>query len=175
VHIIAVIQKTLGSFCGTRRITAVKTLVIFRWPWTSGDELVFVLTIQQITRRIKQARRTRNIHRTAAVRTVQVVNAHDTQTKTRSLCSAGQWDCRRFYRQCLQIQLNQEISRIHFLNSGRFLRDMSYNIKMQVKFVMFEYLLFLSFSWHLPGRDANPSDPSDQGLKNSEISKHVRV
>jgi len=98
-------------------------------------------------------------------RTVQVVNAHDTQTKTCSRCSAGQWDCRRFYRQCLQIQLNQEISRIHFLNSGRFLRDKPYNIKMQVKFVMFEDLLFLSFSWHLPGRDANPSDPSDQGLK----------
>jgi len=30
----------------------------------------------------------------------------------------------------------QEISRIHFLNSRRFLRDKPYNIKMQVKFAM---------------------------------------
>ena len=40
----------------------------------------------------------------------------------------------------------QEISRIHFLNSRRFLRDKPYNIKIRVKFVMSEDLLFLSIS-----------------------------
>ena len=35
---------------------------------------------------------------------------------------------------------------------------------MQAKFVIPEDLLFFSFSWHLPGRDANPWDHSDPVL-----------
>jgi len=39
-----------------------------------------------------------------------------------------------------------DIQDTFFLNSGRFPHDKPYNIKMQVKLVMFEDLLFLSFS-----------------------------
>ena len=55
----------------------------------------------------------------------------------------------------------QEISRTHFKKKSiRFLRDKPNNIKMQVKFVMSEDLLFLSFRRHLPGSDANPRNHS---------------
>ena len=40
-----------------------------------------------------------------------------------------------------------------FLNSRRFLHDKPYNISVPV-YLRTSY--FLSFSWHLPGRDANP-------------------
>jgi len=46
----------------------------------------------------------------------------------------------------------QEISRIVFLNSRRFLRDKPQNIKMHAKFVI---SYFLSFSRHLLGRVAD--------------------
>jgi len=39
-----------------------------------------------------------------------------------------------------------DIQDTFFLNSGRFPHDKPYNIKMQLKFVMFEDLLFLTFS-----------------------------
>jgi len=77
---------------------------------------------------------------------------------------------------CLQIQPDQfpgdfqKISRIHFKkNSGRFLRDKPYNIKMQVKFVMSDDVLCLSFSWYLPGRDANPWDHSDPAYARTSL------
>ena len=43
-------------------------------------------------------------------------------------------------------------------NSRKFLRDKLYNSKICVKSVMSENLLFLSFSWQLPGRNDNPPE-----------------
>jgi len=65
---------------------------------------------------------------------------------------------------CLHIQPNQfpedfqEISRTHIFNSRRFSRDKPYNIKMQMKFVMSEDLLFKKkvFCWHLVARVLTP-------------------
>jgi len=74
-------------------------------------------------------------------------------------------DCdRQTQTGCLQIEPNQfpgDIKDTFLKHPRRFLRGKPYNIKMQAKFVLSEDLLFLSFSWHLPSRDANPWDHSD--------------